>query len=104
MENRRRFSRFDTQLMARYLIKEKKGGWGECTIINVSRKGMSIRFHSCEKIIAGSTFHLEIFVPTGLEPINVKGILKRIEQEEDNLIGSIELTEVLDENTLAKLS
>jgi len=104
MEDRRGFSRFDTQLKAQYFLKEKKGGWEECTIINVSRKGMRIRFHPSEKIIVGSTIHLEIFVPTELEPISVKGILKRVEQEEDNIIGRVKLTEVLDEDKLARLS
>ncbi|KPJ56526.1 MAG: hypothetical protein AMJ42_05220 [Deltaproteobacteria bacterium DG_8] len=104
VEERRRFSRFETQLKAKYFIKERKGGWEECTIIDISRNGMKIRFHTCEKIIVNSTVHLEIYVPKELEPIYIKGILKRVKKEESDFIGSIELTEVLDENKLAKLS
>lgn len=90
MENRRRFSRFDTQLKAHYFLKEKKGSRKECTITDVSRKGMGIRFYTHKEINIGSTIFLEISIPTEAEPVNVKGILKRIDQGENNFFGGIE--------------
>ncbi len=90
MENRRRFSRFDTQMKAHYFLREKKGSGEECTITDVSRKGMGIRFCTRNKINIGSTIFLEISVPTEAEPVSVKGILRRIDQGENNFFGGIE--------------
>lgn len=103
MDNRRRFSRCDTQFKAQYFFKEKKGGWAECTVIDVSRKGLGVKFQNCEKSDEGLTIHLEIYVPTEVEPVSVKGVLKRVKQEDGDFIGNIELTEVLDEDKWARL-
>jgi len=90
LDNRRKFSRFDTHMKAQYFLQEKNRGWEECTVIDISRKGMGIRFLTNEKVSVGSTLHLEISIPTELETINVKGILKRINQRENDFIGGIE--------------
>lgn len=90
MENRRNFSRFDTQLKAHYFLNEQKEDGEECTVIDISRKGMGIRFDTADKINIGSTIHLEISIPPESETISVKGILKRINQKESDLIGGIE--------------
>ncbi|MCK5009387.1 MAG: PilZ domain-containing protein [Deltaproteobacteria bacterium] len=90
MENKRKFSRFDTQMKAQYVLKGKKGGRGECTVVDISRKGMGIKFRTPEKINLGSTIRLEISIPTELDHINVEGILKRINQKEKGFIGGIE--------------
>jgi len=103
MEERRRFSRFPSQLKAQYFVQEKEGGRGKCTIINTSRKGMGIIFHTGEKISEGSTVHLEVFVPTELEPINVKGVLKWIVEGGNDFVGGVELTKILDDVKFAKL-
>ena len=104
MDDRRRFGRFDAQLEAQYFIKEKRGGSGRCTIIDVSRKGVGIKFSKHENINAGSNIHLEVTVPTELDPVSIRGVLKYIKQEGDNFIGSVELNEVLDEEKFAMLS
>jgi len=103
IEDRREFRLYHTKLKAHYISEESKRGWEECTIINISREGMGIKFHSCEKINVGSTVHLEIFVPIKLEPINVKGILKWIEKWENDFIGGIKLTDILDDAKFSKL-
>jgi len=103
MDNRRRFGRFDAQLEAQYFIKEKKGGSGKCTIIDVSRQGVGIKFSKHENINVGSNIHLEITVPTELEPIGIRGVLKHIKQKGDDFFGSVELNEVLDEVTFGRL-
>ena len=105
MENKRKFGRFDTQLEAQYVSKESTGDEGECTVINMSRKGIGVRFHARKKINIGSTINLEVFVPEKLEPANVEGVLKWIEEEkEGDLVGGIELDEVLDEMKFSKLA
>jgi len=102
-DNKRRFSRFHGELKAQYFLKEHKASWKECTVTNISRKGAGIRFHPGEKINVGSTIHLEIFLPTELEPLAVEGVILRIDQAGNNLVGSIELTKLLDENQWSKI-
>jgi hypothetical protein len=95
MEDRRRFTRYQTHIQAQYFLKEKKDSWEECTIIDVSRKGMGIVFLTPENIDIGTTILLEIPMPTGLEPIHIVGILKWIKQSGNCFIGGIESTEIL---------
>lgn len=101
--SKRKFKRIDTQLKAKYFLEGRKGDGEECAIINVSRRGMGIKFYTREKINIGLTVHLEIFVSSELEAVNVKGTLKNIRQMENDLIGGIELTEFLDEDKWTKL-
>ena len=88
MGNRRRFSRIDTLLDARYFRKDKRG-WEKCTIIDFSHKGVGIEFHTSEEINVGSNVHLEIFVPTEFEPVCVEGKLKWIDKKENDFVGGI---------------
>jgi len=103
-KNRRRFSRCLTQLKARYCLNERRKDWKECAIFNISRSGVGVKFYSGEKISIGSTVHLEITIPMELMPIEVKGKLKWIKELENDFIGSMELTEVMDDAKWAKLS
>lgn len=103
MEEKRRFSRCLTKLEARFL-KEGEREWEKATIINISRKGMGIKFHASGKINLGSTIHLAIIVSGEADPIMVKGVLGWIKQKENYFIGGIKLTEELEEVKWAKLS
>ena len=90
MENKRRFGRFKTQLKAQYFLDEKKGVGVECTITDISRRGMGVRFHTRDSIDIDATIFLEIFVPERKEPINVKGVLKQVNWRESDFFGGIE--------------
>ena len=90
MENRRRFSRFNTHLKAQYFLDEKKGEGKKCTITNISRRGMGIRFHTRDTIDIGSTIFLEISIPEGKEPINVKGVLKQVNWKGSDFFSGVE--------------
>jgi hypothetical protein len=104
MNYTRTFRRFDTtNLKANYFAKEGKTSWKECTINKVSRKGIGIIFHTDEKINAGSTLDLKIFISKELDYFTVKGILKWIKQNENDFIGGIELTEFLSETEWIQL-
>jgi hypothetical protein len=103
MEERRGFPRFSTKLKGQYLLEERTGDWGECTIVQISVKGMGVEFHSQEKINEGSTVHLAITASKEPDPIIVKGVLKWIKQKRNDSIGGIALTEMLDDITFAKL-
>ena len=108
MENRRRFSRINTLLEARYFLKEDKRNWGKCIIIDFSCKGMGIEFHTSEEINVGSTVHLEVFVPTEADPVCVEGKLRWINQRRNDFVGGIEWyrinREALGEDKFVRLS
>ena len=99
MEENRLHIRFSTNLNARYAIKELGPHWENCTIFDVSRKGMGIKFHTTEAIQRGSTVNLKIRIPSERDPMSVKGTLQWIKQEDGEYSGGIELIEVLDEIT-----
>jgi len=101
MDIKRGFGRFVTQLKAQYFLNEKREKWNECTIIDISPKGMGVEFK--QDINVGSTIHLVIIIPRELEPIMVKGKLKWIKQRGNDFVGGIEFTELLDEDKFAKL-
>ncbi len=104
MKSIRSFRRYDTiDLKAKYLVKEEKNGWEECTINKVSRKGIGIVFHTDEAINVSSTLYLKIFTSKELECFAVKGILKWIEKEENDFVGGIELTDSLSEGEWIQL-
>jgi hypothetical protein len=96
-EDNRRHIRFSTNLKGRYSTGELGKNWEECTVLDASRKGMGIKFHTPEGIKVGSIINLETVVPSETEPFNVRGTLKWIKQKENEFIGGVELAEVLDE-------
>ena len=96
-EERRNFIRFSTNLKGRYFTGKTVKNWEECTVLDASRNGMGIRFHTPEEIKIGSTINLETVVPSEIEPLNVKGTLKWIRQESNEFVGGVELTDVSDE-------
>ena len=99
IDEKRIHARFSIQLEAKTLLK----GWVQCSIFDISPKGIGIKFETIEDIDIGSPIYLEIFVPKELEPIGLKGTLVRIRQEENHFVGGIELTKELDNSTLLKL-
>jgi hypothetical protein len=96
-EDRRKQIRFSTNLKGRYSTEGLGKNWEECTVLDASRKGMGIKFHTPEGIKVGSIINLETVVPTETEPLNVRGTLKWIKQKENELIGGVEFAEVQDE-------
>ena len=94
MEERRKYQRSQTERNGQYSLEGKEEGFGECTITDVSREGMRIRFNTGEKINIGSSIHLEVSVSPEAKLVNVKGILKWINQKEIDLTGGIKITEL----------
>jgi hypothetical protein len=98
--DRRRFKRFDTQRKARYFFKEGSGCWQECTIINISRKGVGVRFPLHEKITMGSTILLKVFYSAETEPTSVIGMIRWMRKRKNDFIGGIESIKVLDDESI----
>lgn len=85
----------------RYLLSGGMGKWQECAIIDLSRRGMKIQFH--EGIAVDATIFLVLNLPGEAVPINLKGIVKRIEGSGSHFTGGVELTEKLDDKTFIKI-
>ena len=103
-ENKRKSIRYFSQLKAQYFLEREKRNGEECTIINISQKGMGVKFHTPEKINIGSIVHLKTFIPTEMEPVNIKGVLIWFEPLiGGKSIGGVELAEELDGDRFAGL-
>ena len=103
-EERRKFFRFPTNLMASYYLREEKENLEKCNILNVSYKGMCAKFYTLEKIETCSEIHLEIFSKRQSTPINVNGILRWVGGGGFMpFVGGLELTESLESLQLIKL-
>ena len=103
MKDRRGFRRFDAILNAQYFLNERKEGWRECIATDICHKGVGIKFSTEEKIEVGSAINLEIFVPTELDPINARGVVRRLDKEGNSFVSGIELNEVIDNSKWGKL-
>lgn len=102
-EEQRNSVRFFLQLKARYSVEGGGISWGECIIINASRRGMGIKFSTGKKINGGSIIHLKVPLAGELKPASIRGIVKWMGKEGDHFIGGIEFTEELDEIKWDKL-
>ncbi|MBW2183614.1 MAG: PilZ domain-containing protein [Deltaproteobacteria bacterium] len=104
MENTRRFERFPTQREAQYFLVRGKGKGQECTIIDVSRKGLGMIFHSNEEISVGTNIRLEIPDPITLDTIDIRGELRWSNKIGGEFIGGIELAMILSDVKYSKLA
>jgi len=102
MKDTRKHGRFDTQLKAQYYLKENSGDVRDCTVINMSRKGIGVKFHAHEEISIGTTIRLEVYIPEKMTPASILGVLRWIEEKGDDIIAGIECTETLDEMKFSK--
>ena len=95
-KERRRYPRFKKQFDAHCITAESKRGGDECTVINVSLKGMGVIFHTSERIKVGSSVILEIPASGKHEPHSVKGTVKWVKKRDNDYMGGIELSELFD--------
>jgi len=98
-EYKRRYGRFSAERGAKTLL----AGWEDCTIIDISRKGMCIKFLPREIITVGTTIYTEIFIPNEITPVSIKGTLKWIKKDGSHCVGGIELPVELDDHNWIKL-
>jgi hypothetical protein len=102
-ENRRSFGRFATGLKAYYYVSTSKDKErSECSIINMSRKGLGLQIKTEKKINIGSAIRLEIFVPDKRTPAVVQGTVKWLEKRKETWSAGVECKEVLDEMKFSK--
>jgi hypothetical protein len=103
MKDKRKFLRVTKKRTTSYSPQEKIENIQDCTIIDVSRKGMQIIFP--EKIDLGAIICLQLPVAvTGeLAATTVSAQLKWIKKRGNDFIGGIELLEKLDDVEFEKL-
>ena len=103
MKYTRKYKRYPTHREARYFFGDTTGDKQVCTIINVSRKGMGIIFHTDEKINIDTILIIEIPLTHSSESISVKGALRWVDRMEIDIIGGIELLNELSDVQLSRL-
>ena len=103
MSDKRKFLRVTKKRKTYYSPQEKIENLQDCTIIDVSRKGMQIVF--LEKIDLGAIICLQlpVAVPGELAATTINAQLKWIKKRGNNFIGGIELIENLDDEQFEKL-
>jgi len=103
VEDRRKYRRFYTILNAQYFLRGKKEGWKECVTTDICHKGVGIKLNTTEKITIGSPIALEIFAPTEYDPIDARGVVKRLGRDGNGLMSGIEFNNAIDDTKWAKL-
>jgi hypothetical protein len=78
MEDKRKYHRFSIKLQARYLQEDDHQEWKDCTVSNISRKGMGIEVYLREKISIRTILQLKIIAPKREKLIKARGFLKWI--------------------------
>ena len=103
MSDKRKFFRVTKKHKISYAPQDRIENLQDCTIIDVSRKGMQIVFP--EKIDLGAVICLQlpVAVPEELAAITINAQLKWIKKQGNNFIGGIELLDQLDDEQFEKL-
>ena len=91
--------RYSLQIKVRYL-KKGNSGWAECEVVDISRKGVGVKFSLRERIFENSEIYLEIYLPKQLDPMLIQGKVQWISKAEDGFLSGIELTRPLTNEVL----
>jgi hypothetical protein len=99
----RQYKRYPTQTDAHFALEDSNGNRQPCTIVNISRKGMGIIFHTDTEIDVGATIRVEVSVKGTSKSISATGTLKWFDTMDIDMIGGIELISELSDVQLATL-
>ena len=85
--------RIALQKRAKFILKDQKRGWGDCTLLNLNQnlQGVGIRFHTAQDIKVNSIVIIDLSDEGKDESLSVIGIVRWIKKGEDDLTGGIEL-------------
>ena len=100
---KRKHKRFPTQREAQYCFDGNTWDGQVCTIVNVSRRGMGIIFHTDEEMRVGAIIRVEVPCTQSSESISVRGTMKWVDRMEFDIIGGIELINELSDLQLSRL-
>jgi len=99
-DNRRSTQRFNVLLNAQFYF-DNHPGYKDCTIIDISRSGASIKISRDENAVKGTIIILEIL--KGLESINLRGEIVWVTQIENGYLIGIKFGKLIDSNTFKLL-
>lgn len=88
MEDRRSSTR---SMLPRNATFFGANGWEECIIVDSSKKGLGIEFHTKEKIKEGSIINIRVLMPSEPNPVMMKVVLKWINKKDKYFVGGVEL-------------
>ena len=103
MQYTRQYKRYPTQMEAHFSLADSNGNRQACTIVNISRKGMGIIFHTDTEIDLGATIRVEVSIKGTSKSVSASGTLKWFDKMDIDVIGGIELINELSDVQLAKL-
>jgi hypothetical protein len=100
--------RIEIHKRAKFNLKDDKRGWDDCTLLNLNSnlKGMGIRFHTTKDIKVNEIVIIDLSEEGKNNSLSIVGIVRWIQQGEDDLTGGIELIGNINklERFLAELS
>ena len=99
----RKYKRYPTQREAHFYLDDNPLTRQVCTIVNISRKGMGIIFHTDVEMSMGTVIQVEVAVPGSSEIMSARGSLKWFDKMEIDIIGGIELDKELSEEDVSRL-
>ena len=99
----RKYKRYPTQREAHFYLENNPLTRQVCTIVNISRKGMGLIFHTDVEMNIGMDIRVEVTVPGSGETISVSGNLRWFDRMEIDIIGGIELVKELSEEEVSRL-
>ena len=101
--HRDNYRRIELQHPARFTLKEKHSNWKDCTLININQnlKGVGVWFHTRKTITSGAIVTIDLMTSGTSGPLCITGVVKWVEQRENDCIGGIELISTID--TLKRL-
>lgn len=99
MNERRHLKRFSLKLKARYRFDDMKGTWKECSVVDMTSKGMGLKFHTRETLTEGAPIFLAIVIDDHPRPVQLKGVVQWGGEGADGCACGVQLTEILDEIT-----
>ncbi len=102
--SQRKWRRAAVQLPAQYFIKGQSTRYGDCTILNLSRRGAGVLFPLHEPLKAKAPIFFEFQLPNTFAQMTVKGQLKNKNKRNDGFVGGIEFETLLPEEMFARLS
>ena len=103
MQYTRQYKRYPTQMEAHFSLADSNGNRQACTIVNISRKGMGIIFHTDTEIDVGATIQVEVSLKGTSKSISTTGTLQWFDKMDIDMIGGIELISELNDEELATL-
>ncbi len=101
VQDQRSYERAEANILAQYFIKSKSMRYHDCTILNISRAGLAIKFHQEEETDPGAEILMEFLLPPKLEALSLSGEITRI--AEDKTVCGIMFRELLPAKAMDQL-